>query len=140
MIRSVSADRQSFREVKFSKGFNVVLAERTLKSTEKDTRNGLGKSSIVDIIHFCLGGKKIGTPAKQQMNDWTFTVDLDVGGREYRISRNTTKSSKISVQGDCRKWNESPNMEQGEQTFSAASLVRVVLDKMFRTLCMCIYV
>ena len=132
MIRSVSADKESFREVKFRKGFNVVLAEKTVESTGKDSRNGLGKSSIVEIIHFCLGGRKTGTLAKQQVNGWTFTVCLDVGGKEYSISRNTAKTDRIFVQGDCGVWGERPKVEQGQQTFSATSLARALGSEMYR--------
>ena len=55
MIRSVSANQKSFKTVHFEPGFNVVLADRTKDSTKKDTRNGLGKSTLIEIIHFCLG-------------------------------------------------------------------------------------
>ena len=131
MTRSVSADKDSFREVEFKKGFNVVLAERTVESTDKDTRNGLGKSSIVEIIHFCLGGKKTGTLAKREVDGWTFTVCLDIGGREYSISRNTAKTNKIFVQGDCSGWDERPKIEQGQQIFSTVSLARALGSVMY---------
>ena len=42
MIHSVSANQQSFHTVTFTTGLNVILAERSEVSTEKDTRNGLG--------------------------------------------------------------------------------------------------
>ena len=56
MIHSVTADRPSFKTVELKPGFNVILAERTKESTKKDSRNGLGKSTLIEIIHFCLGG------------------------------------------------------------------------------------
>ena len=56
MIHGVYANQSSFHPVKFSTGLNVVLAERTHASSQKDTRNGLGKSTLIEIIDFCLGG------------------------------------------------------------------------------------
>ena len=58
MIYSVRCDKPSFKSIKFNPGFNVILAERTKESTIKDSRNGLGKSTLIEIIHFCLGAKK----------------------------------------------------------------------------------
>ena len=55
MIRRIWSSLLSLKSVEFTSGFNVVLADRTKDSTKKDTRNGLGKSTLVDVIHFCLG-------------------------------------------------------------------------------------
>ena len=52
MIHSVTANHSSFHPVQFTPGLNVILAERTNTSTQKDTRNGLGKSTLIDIIDF----------------------------------------------------------------------------------------
>jgi uncharacterized protein YydD (DUF2326 family) len=57
MIRKVSSSLTTFKEVDLTAGFNIILADRTKDSTKKDTRNGLGKSTFIDVIHFCLGGK-----------------------------------------------------------------------------------
>jgi uncharacterized protein YydD (DUF2326 family) len=57
MIKKLSANQPSFKTVEFSAGFNVVLADRTQESTKRDSRNGLGKSTLIEIIHFCLGAK-----------------------------------------------------------------------------------
>ncbi|NER51274.1 MAG: AAA family ATPase, partial [Symploca sp. SIO1A3] len=54
-IRAIRCNQASFQEVEFSSGFNVILADRTEESTSKDSRNGLGKSTLIEIIHFCLG-------------------------------------------------------------------------------------
>ncbi len=101
MIHSVRCDKPSFRTVEFRPGFNVVLAERTKESTKKDSRNGLGKSTLIEIIHFCLGGNKGETLSKPQLDDWTFTLDLDLGCKKYSVSRNTTDTNKIIIEGDC---------------------------------------
>ena len=64
VIHAVTASHAGFQHVQFQKGFNVVLAERKKAATSRDTRNGLGKSTLVEIIHFCLGaGARKGGPA-----------------------------------------------------------------------------
>ena len=99
MIRSVTADREKFRGVRFKEGLNVVLASRTDLSADRDGRNGLGKSTLLDIIHFCLGSRRRGTLAKPQLKDWTFTLDLDVDQRRCVASRNTSGAGTVRLSG-----------------------------------------
>jgi uncharacterized protein YydD (DUF2326 family) len=99
MIHAVRANQSSFRTVRFRPGLNLIFAERTKESTQKDSRNGLGKSTVFDIVHFCLGGK--GTKEKgvvrAELSDWEFSVDLHLGGRELTITRAVAKPQKIQV-------------------------------------------
>lgn len=104
MIRSVTADRPKFRGVQFKDGMSVVLASRTPLSADLDSRNGLGKSTLLDIIHFCLGSKKNGTLGKPQLDDWTFTMKFDVDQKPYTVSRNTANISTVRVSGDFSGW------------------------------------
>ena len=55
MIKAVKCNKENFKEVQFTLGLNVVMAERTQISTDRDSRNGLGKTTLVEVIHFCLG-------------------------------------------------------------------------------------
>ncbi|MFC1834498.1 hypothetical protein ACFL2Q_07165 [Thermodesulfobacteriota bacterium] len=98
MIHRVSADKDSFKTVTFEPGMNVILAERTKESTKKDSRNGLGKTSLIEIIHFCLGSSsgRGAFLAQPQLKGWTFYLDIEIRGKRYEISRNT--SCRIS---DC---------------------------------------
>jgi uncharacterized protein YydD (DUF2326 family) len=106
MIRAVRCDQASFREVRLSPGFNVILADRTRESTTRDSRNGLGKSTLIEIIHFCLGaelkrGKGLG---EAPLSGWTFTVDLTLAGRELSVSRNTAEANRVHLQGETADW------------------------------------
>ncbi len=112
MIHSVAADRPSFKTVEFKPGFNVVLAERTKESTKKDSRNGLGKSTLIEIIHFCLGSSKGESLSKREVNGWTFTIDIDIGGKRYKISRTNKPYAKIVVEGDCSDWPIKPEVDK----------------------------
>jgi len=67
MIYSVKSDKSSFKKIDFQPGFNIILAERTKESTKKDSRNGLGKSTLIEIIHFCLGANKGDTLSKKRI-------------------------------------------------------------------------
>ena len=112
MIHSIKCDKESFKTIYFKPGFNVVLAERTKESTQKDSRNGLGKSTLIEIIHFCLGAEKGETLKKAQLDDWTFTIEIDLAGKKYFISRNTSNTGKIIIDGDCSDWAIKPIVDE----------------------------
>ncbi len=115
MIHSIKCDKSSFKSIEFKPGFNVVLAERIKEATKKDSRNGLGKSTLIEIIHFCLGGNKGETLSKPQLDDWTFTLDVDLAGKRYSVTRNTSNTNKIRIRGDCSNWPIKPDTYNSEE-------------------------
>lgn len=106
MLKAVRCDKESFREVRFKPGFNVILAERLKESTQKDTRNALGKTTLIEIIHFCLGAsaKKNEGLLVKELENWTFILDLTLNGKDYSIYRNTLEFDKIIIEGDVSDW------------------------------------
>ena len=106
MIRAVRCNDPLFKTVKFKEGFNVVLADRTSESSQKDSRNGLGKTTLIKIIDFCLGSSFTKDhPLKQkEVENWTFSLDLTFDGKDVTVSRNTSDYLKIYVEGDFSSW------------------------------------
>ena len=120
MIHLIKSNNPSFKTIKFKPGFNVVLAERTKESTIKDSRNGLGKSTLIEIIHYCLGSKKGETLRKKELDGWAFTLDIDLTGKRYSVTRSTSEQNRIIIEGDCSDWPIKPNIDKktGEQILS----------------------
>lgn len=89
MIKRVYANKDSFKAVEFSTGFNVVMADRTKESTVKDSRNGLGKSTLLEIIHFCLGAgySRNKGLVVEPLAGWEFSVDLLIGSHTITATR-----------------------------------------------------
>lgn len=119
MIKSVRCSSTTFKPITFTKGFNVILADRISESTDKDSRNGLGKTTLLEIIHFCLGaGTKPNAGLRiEQLQDWTFFLDLTLGGKDVTISRNTTDFGRVFVEGDFAGWPISPERDDTGQKF-----------------------
>ncbi len=121
MIHNVSANHPSFHTVTFTTGLNVVLAERSEVSTEKDTRNGLGKSTLIEIIDFCLGSRAtkgkglLITPLEQ----WTFTLEITLGGNRVKVTRAVSDHNRVSIEGPTKGWIEQPERDakSGELIF-----------------------
>jgi uncharacterized protein YydD (DUF2326 family) len=102
----VSSNQPSFRTVEFKPDFNVVLAERTNEATIKDSRNGLGKSTLIEIITFCLGskGKKDAGLLAQALDGWSFTLDMNLADKPVRVTRYTADPGKIYIEAYTAGW------------------------------------
>jgi len=90
MIYSLTSTDPRFKNLSFGAGLNIILADTTEASGEKDSRNGSGKSSFVRLLHFLLGGnppdkgKFVRDPA---LIDATFALQLDLGDEQVTIAR-----------------------------------------------------
>ena len=121
MIYKITANQASFRPVRLTPGLNVILAERTEGSSKKDTRNGLGKSTLVEIIHFCLGarvlkGRGLAIPA---LADWEFTLELSIGGERVTVTRALATPRLVTVSGLGEDWPDTPPLNiTGERSFT----------------------
>jgi uncharacterized protein YydD (DUF2326 family) len=119
MIHGIHANQSSFHSVEFTSGLNVILAERTDTSTQKDTRNGLGKTTLIEIIDFCLGssGKSLRI---DPLKEWAFTIDITLAGNRIKATRSVKSHNRIVVDGLTDGWIEQPDedRESGELVFN----------------------
>jgi uncharacterized protein YydD (DUF2326 family) len=120
MINSVFANKDSFKTVYFTPGLNVVLADRTETASVRDSRNGVGKSTLIEIIHFCLGAnpnKKAGFTVSS-LRGWSFGLNLTLRDQETVVVRGIDDPSKVIIQrGDVSEWPVRASVEDGETIF-----------------------
>jgi uncharacterized protein YydD (DUF2326 family) len=103
-INRVFANQDSFRAVTLQPGMNIVLADRTKESTRTHSRNGLGKSTLIEIVHFVLGsnlGKEQNLHGLRGTS-WEFSLDLTISGVSFTATRAMDKTSEIHISGDTR--------------------------------------
>ena len=97
----LSSNMKSFHIVEFKDGLNLIIGKQANpddKSLNK-TYNGVGKSLLIYILHFCLGSNKI-TPFEEKIPGWEFTLEFSIDGELYTSVRNTSKQSKIFLNGE----------------------------------------
>ena len=113
MIHSIAANHESFHAVEFTTGLNVILAERSVAATEKDTRNGLGKSTLIEIIDFCLGSRATNGKGLliDALKDWAFTVDLTLAGNRVKVTRAVSDPQRVVIDGPTTGWIEQPEKD-----------------------------
>ncbi|MFE0037659.1 DUF2326 domain-containing protein [Streptomyces sp. NPDC059015] len=104
-IRKVSANKESFREVTFTDGLNLIVAERSANSTDRDSRNGVGKSTLIEIIHFCLGSSLSQKNVIYELRegDWEFSLDLEYGDCSFTVRRSLSKATVVTLTNPARE-------------------------------------
>ena len=118
MITAIRCNIPSFKTVEFKPGLNVVLADRTKESTRRDSRNGLGKTTLIEIVHFCLGSRTsrnrglMVTPLK----GWCFTLEMSANGRELTVTRSTDDPSRVYLEGEVGDLNVPSECQKGMLT------------------------
>lgn len=113
MIHRIDSTLDTFKSYDFGPGLNVIMADKTVTSGSGQTRNKAGKSSLVQLVHFALGGE--GGPKslfrKEELAKHTFIVELDVRGARLRVSRSGSTFGRIGVEvvsGSMDAWPEDP--------------------------------
>lgn len=100
------SNKTSFKTVKFNRtGISLVIGSRKEQSHGEDdgrSYNGVGKSLLIEIIHFCLGSST-NTSFRQHLPGWEFTLRFEIGQTSYTASRSTDKQDKISLNGEMLK-------------------------------------
>lgn len=119
MIRGINADKKSFKAVKLKSGFNLIIANKAEDAEDKDSRNGVGKTSLIEILHYCLGANhnKCKILSKKELKDWTFSIDLDFQGKKFTVSRDTGKNNDIVISGDVDALPEKPSFNDKEKHY-----------------------
>ncbi|MDE3767560.1 DUF2326 domain-containing protein [Sinorhizobium meliloti] len=114
MIHGLKANKQSFRPITFTPGVNLILADRSAAATDKDTTNALGKSTLVDIIDFCLGSS-VGAGQGlrvEPLSEWSFTLDLTLAGKRVSATRAVGTPGLIGIEGATDGWPIQPKVDK----------------------------
>jgi uncharacterized protein YydD (DUF2326 family) len=102
MLRQLSASDSRFKTIDFHDGLNVLVADTTSTSRDTDSRNSAGKSSMIELLHFLLGGSadKNSLPAHRQLRGTVFRLRLDWPGIAdgLTVERTASRNTAISLQ------------------------------------------
>jgi uncharacterized protein YydD (DUF2326 family) len=114
MIHGITSDLEGFKALTFGPGLNILLAEKSAQATDKQTRNGAGKTSFVELIHFIYGGnsKPDNIFRSDELKASLFEVQADIGGHTITASRSGKKPAQIRLQGETGHWPIKPELEK----------------------------
>jgi uncharacterized protein YydD (DUF2326 family) len=96
---ALAANVPTFRPVKFNPtGLSIIVGQKKLRSdgtSAKDkTYNGVGKSLLIELIHYCLGSNT-NDAFRKHLADWIFTLTIEMDDGEHQIARSAGKPSAI---------------------------------------------
>ena len=102
-LLKLSANMPSFRTVTFNRsGLSFVVgAQKSADHTPRNrtkTYNGVGKSLMIELIHFCLGSNP-NDAFKKYLGSWTFELSVEVDRQPHVIRRNAGDQSELSLDG-----------------------------------------
>lgn len=136
MIHGLSSDLPSFKCIGFRSGLNILLAEKSAGATDRQSRNGAGKTSLVELVHFLLGGNadKDSIFRSQALARFSFEARVDVGGTLIDVSRSGAKPSRVRIEGDTSTWPIAPTIDTktGESVYSIENWRAALGSQLFR--------
>jgi uncharacterized protein YydD (DUF2326 family) len=119
-LNSITSNDERFKSLRFHDGLNIVLAERAGESSQGDSRNSTGKSSLIGIFRFLMGGDLIRGLDVDALKDHSFaaslTLDQDHAARTAQVTRAVDRKSEVTLRGiedpaesvtEWRDWQES---------------------------------
>jgi uncharacterized protein YydD (DUF2326 family) len=101
LLRSLSSTLDSFKPAIFEPGLNIVVATRTVKAAKKDSRNAVGKSSLVAILDFLLAGDANSKhlTRRPELQDEYFELVLELEDTDHRIQRSGASQDRPFFDG-----------------------------------------
>ena len=136
MIHQIYSDLQSFKNIRFRPGLNILLADKSPGATNQQTRNRAGKTSLVDTIHFLTGAdvRKDSIFRTNKLIEYSFGMEFDLGDVRTIVERTGKNGRRIVVTaGDTKNWPITPNIERntGQSVISNNKWRIVLADLIF---------
>lgn len=103
-LHEVGSTDPRFKDVDLAAGLNLVVADRDSASDLGDSRNGTGKSSLVRILRYLLGGNLSDDLKAADLREHVFRATLELPGPDgrvevCRVERATTRTTRLQVNG-----------------------------------------
>ena len=116
MITKLTSSLPTFKSLDFKPGLNILLAERHEKSGSRDTRNGTGKTSFIELVHFILSERRnpkddfhkpelVGSEFEATFTDESveYVIKRKAGATSDDLWRNEVEISPADLRADLAK-------------------------------------
>jgi len=99
MIYKIGSTLDSFKTIDFQGGLNILISDKSLKSTERQTRNRAGKTSLIEIIHLLLAAnvKSDSIFKSKELRQHRFYIEFDFAGSRIHVERSGSNPSKTTI-------------------------------------------
>lgn len=123
MIRRFGSDLASFKTLTFKPGLNILLADKSEGANDRQSRNGAGKTSFIELVHFLFGAdaRKDSIFRSEALTAWTFDVAIDIVADSVSAARSGAKPSRIVVSGSVENWPIPPQFDNRAGLFELSN-------------------
>lgn len=97
-LHELGSSDDGFKQLQFHEGMNILLADKTVTSTQGDSRNGAGKTSFIHILRYLLGGNLDNSLKSEALKNHSFWADFGLGQSPVRVSRSISPRKKVQVE------------------------------------------
>ena len=99
MIHRLTSDLPSFKTLTFENGLNVLLADKSEGASDRQSRNGAGKTSFVELLHFLFGGEARSKSIfrSDALRESAFKGLVDVGPQPVSVVRRGARPGAIEL-------------------------------------------
>ncbi|WP_086739621.1 ABC-three component system protein [Streptomyces glaucescens] len=104
-ISKLTSSDARFKTLRFHEGLNILIADRTEASEQGDSRNSIGKTSVVKILRYVLGGDLPLDFKAPELSNHKFTVtflmpnESDTASETVTVTRSVARSTRVDVSG-----------------------------------------
>jgi len=111
MIHSIYSSLSTFKKLEFHSGLNVLIAEKTVGASNRQTRNRAGKTSFIEIVHFLTGASidKDSFLKAKELTAVTFGMKFDLAEKLVTIERQNKIRAGFNLNRkpiSAKKWRE----------------------------------
>ncbi|OLQ88032.1 hypothetical protein BIY22_07610 [Vibrio panuliri] len=133
MLNKLTSDLTSFKSVTFHSGLNVILADKTDNSTDRQTRNGAGKSSLVELINTLLGSdiKKDSLVKSDVLKEKSFYLNMTINNHAIEVSKSGEFPTKVFINKDDSDFIPLKSIENNKFVISNEQWTRFLGDQIF---------
>lgn len=100
MFIRLSANHEEFTPIDFKPGFNAIIAERAQDSTNQDSRNARGKSTLLLLMNYVLAGNLHRDLRPLADDGWEITLTVEMFGGTVTATRSLSSGRRLTVTAD----------------------------------------
>ena len=127
----LESDGEIIREIIFHKGMNFIVDDtKSLGSSSKETGNNIGKTTVLRLINFCLGGSDKGI---YQSKEFKNNINTDV--YNFLINHKVLVTLKLSEDLD----NTFARQIEIRRNFLSRGNKILEIDAYFYMMCICAF-
>lgn len=123
MIIRFGSDLESFKTLAFKPGLNILLADKSEGANDRQSRNGAGKTSFIELVHFLFGAdvRKDSIFRSDALAAGMFDVAVDIADETISVARSGTKPSRVILNGPVENWPVPPQFDSRTGLFELSN-------------------